>query len=131
MPRQRDEKGSFDRRVWIFDLDNTLYPRSARLFDQIDRLMTAFIAETLGVAPDQADRIRRDTWARYGATLTGLIAEHGVDPEAFLDATHRLDLTGLSPDPRLARAIGALPGRCIIHTNGPRAHAARVLQARG
>lgn len=122
---------STEQRVWIFDLDNTLYPRSARLFDQIDRLMTAFISDTLGVPDAQADGIRRDTWTRYGATLTGLMVEHDVDADAFLEATHRIDLEHLTPDPRLIRALGALPGPRIIHTNGPRAHADRVLEARG
>ncbi|MEM7059788.1 MAG: pyrimidine 5'-nucleotidase [Pseudomonadota bacterium] len=119
-----------DATSWVFDLDNTLYPASADLFGQMDPLMTQFIATTLAVSETRADSIRRDTWARYGATLTGLIAEYNIDPAAFLEATHQLDLTVLTPDPSLAQAIAALPGQRFIHTNGPRAHAARVLEAR-
>ena len=33
---------------WVFDLDNTLYPPSARLFDQIEVRMTAFVMQALG-----------------------------------------------------------------------------------
>lgn len=121
----------FDRQVWVFDLDNTLYPSSARLFDQINVLMTAFIVRAVGVEHAHADRLRVDYWRAYGATLTGLIEQHDVDPADFLAACHDLDLSGLVPDPKLAGAIAALPGERIIHTNGPRAHAQRVLAARG
>lgn len=118
-------------RVWVFDLDNTLYPPSADLFGQIDRLMSAFISEALEVGTVEADRLRQEYWRRYGTTLAGLMRHHGVRPEAFLDRVHRIDLSGLGPDPTLAAAIAALPGRRIVHTNGPRAHGHRVLSARG
>ena len=120
-----------DRAVWIFDLDNTLYPSSARLFDQINVLMTQFIVNAVGVDHDHANRLRVEYWQAYGATLTGLVDQHDIDPDDFLHACHQLDLSGLNPDPALARAIRALPGERMIHTNGPRAHAARVLKARG
>ena len=29
--------------TWVFDLDNTLYPPSARLFDQIEQRMTSWV----------------------------------------------------------------------------------------
>ena len=35
--------------TWVFDLDNTLYPPSARLIDQIDTRMTAYIMKALGL----------------------------------------------------------------------------------
>ena len=35
--------------TWIFDLDNTLYPASCRLFDQVDELIAEFIVDLLGV----------------------------------------------------------------------------------
>lgn len=117
--------------TWIFDLDNTLYHPSARLFDQINARMTAFIMRELGVGRAEADRMRRDYWQRHGATLGGLVAEHGVDPQHFLDDVHQIDLSALLPDPELAEAIRRVPGRRIIHSNGSRAHAARVLAARG
>lgn len=122
-----------DRAVetWIFDLDNTLYPPSARLFDQIDRRMTGFIVRVLGMSDAEADQLRRDYWLAHGTTLAGLRHHHGIDPEAFLEHAHDIDLSGLAPVPVLAEAIAALPGRRIVHTNGSRGHAARVLAALG
>ncbi|HUF55623.1 MAG TPA: pyrimidine 5'-nucleotidase [Thermohalobaculum sp.] len=117
--------------TWIFDLDQTLYHPSARIFNQIDARMTAFIMRELGLGRRASDRLRKVYWARDGITLAGLVAEHGVDPVAFLDEVHRIDLRALRPDRALAAAIRALPGTRIIHSNGARAHAERVLAARG
>lgn len=117
--------------TWIFDLDNTLYHPSARLFDQINARMTGFIMRELGVGRAEADRMRGDYWRQHGTTLGGLVAHHGTDPDHFLGEVHDIDLAALKPDADLAEAISKLPGRRIVHTNGARSHAARVLAARG
>ena len=115
----------------MFDLDNTLYSPTAGILGQVDVLMTDFIHRALGLTRDHANQLRRTYWERYGATLTGLVAEHGVDPDEFLDASHRLDLSALTPEPNLLAALADLPGRQVIHTNGPRRHALRVLEKLG
>ena len=43
--------------TWVFDLDNTLYPASCRLFDQIDVKMGDFVSRLLGI--DHAEAKRR------------------------------------------------------------------------
>ncbi|MCV2864950.1 pyrimidine 5'-nucleotidase [Defluviimonas sp. WL0075] len=117
--------------AWVFDLDNTLYPPEARLFDQIEVRMTAYVMQSLGVARDEADRLRRHYWARYGTTLAGLMSEHGVDPAPYLNEVHEISLDALTPDAALRSAITALPGRRIVYTNGSGPYAERVLAARG
>lgn len=117
--------------AWVFDLDNTLYPPSARLFDQIERRMTAWVAQTLRVDAAEADRLRHSYWERYGTTLAGLMTEHGVDPMPYLTDVHDISLDALQPDPLLAAHIRALPGRRIVYTNGSAPYAERVLAARG
>ncbi len=117
--------------AWIFDLDNTLYPPSMRLFDQIEARMTRFVMEALGVDRERADHLRRHYWQRHGTTLAGLMREHGIDPHDYLHAVHDIDFSPLAPDPILAARIAALPGRRIVHTNGPKGYAERVLEARG
>ncbi len=118
-------------RAWVFDLDNTLYPPEARLFDQIEVRMTRYVQETLGVSREEADSLRARYWAEYGTTLAGLMAVHGVDPAPYLHDVHEIDLGHLAPDRALAAAIDALPGRRIVYTNGSRPYALRVLEARG
>lgn len=118
-------------RHWVFDLDNTLYPPEARLFDQIEVRMTAWVMEALQVHRAEADRLRQHYWQLYGTTLAGLMAEHGVDPEGYLHAVHDIDFGALTPDARLAAGIRALPGRRIVYTNGSAPYAQKVLAARG
>jgi putative hydrolase of the HAD superfamily len=117
--------------TWVFDLDNTLYPPAARLFDQIEARMTAYVMAALGVRRAEADRLRADYWRLYGTTLAGLMHEHGIDPVPYLEDVHDIALDHLAPDPMLARAIGALPGRRVVYTNGSAPYARRVLDARG
>ncbi|GHF48535.1 pyrimidine 5'-nucleotidase [Seohaeicola zhoushanensis] len=118
-------------RTWVFDLDNTLYPPKARLFDQIEVRMTRYVMDSLGVDRPEADRLRRHYWATYGTTLAGLMREHAVDPTPYLTHVHDIDFTVLEPDPELAARIGALPGRRIVYTNGSAPYAEQVLSHRG
>ena len=116
---------------WVFDLDNTLYPPEARLFDQIEVKMSAYVMASLGVDQTTADQLRRDYWRDYGTTLAGLMREHNVDPGPYLFDVHDIDLSHLNKDPALAAAIDTLPGRKIVYTNGTAPYARQVLAARG
>ena len=115
----------------IFDLDNTLYPPQARLFDQIEVRMTQFVMESLKVGRDEADRLRTHYWRTYGTTLAGLMREHDLDPGPYLHEVHEISFDALIPDPLLAARIAALPGRRIIYTNGTAPYAEKVIAARG
>lgn len=118
-------------RVWVFDLDNTLYPPSDRLFDQIEVRMTDYVAAALGVDKARANALRTHYWRTYGTTLEGLMTEHRVDPAPYLTDVHDIDLSHLTIDTALAERIGALPGRRIVYTNGCAPYAHRVLAAKG
>lgn len=117
--------------TWIFDLDNTLYSPEVRLFAQIEKRMTAYVMRELDVDAPEANRLRDHYWREHGTTLAGLMAEHGIDPVPYLRDVHDIDFSELRPDPELAAAIRALPGRKIIHTNGDSLYAGRVLDHRG
>lgn len=117
------------RRVWLFDLDNTLHDATHAVFHRLDKSMTQYIVDTLAIEHADADRLRRHYWQRYGATLLGLEKHHGIRAAHFLDETHRMP--GLEADLRLSArdraAIKRLPGRKIILTNAPAEYAQRVL----
>lgn len=117
--------------TWVFDLDHTLYPPSARLFDLIEVRMTDWVMRELNVARDEADRLRKHYWREHGTTLAGLMREHGVAPDAYLHDVHDIPLDRLTPDADLAARIKALPGRRIVYTNGAAPYAERVIGARG
>lgn len=116
---------------WVFDLDHTLYPPSARLFDQIEVRMTAYVMRALGVGQQEADRLRDQYWRSHGTTLAGLMQLHGVDPTPYLEDVHDIDFSVLTPDPDLRAAIAALTGQKIVFTNGSAPYAEKVLAARG
>jgi putative hydrolase of the HAD superfamily len=123
----RAARRGFDRTdVWIFDLDNTLYPAECNLFAQVDQRMGEFIARFLGVPFEYARHLQKTYYRQFGTTLCGLMQVHGMDPKSFLDYVHDLDLSVLKEHPELADAIERLPGRKLIFTNGSRAHAERV-----
>jgi putative hydrolase of the HAD superfamily len=116
---------------WIFDLDNSLYPASANLFELIDQRMGAFIQRLLNCDPVEARRIQKQYFHQHGTTLSGLMAANGVDPHDFLAYVHDIDLARISADADVVDAIGRLPGRKFVFTNGDAAYAGRVLAKLG
>jgi putative hydrolase of the HAD superfamily len=120
-----------DIETWIFDLDNTLYPASCRLFDQIHERMTGFIIERLELSPGAALALQKTYFREHGTTLRGLMTVDQIDPDDFLAYVHEIDLACVPPDPVLVAALMSLPGRKIVHTNGSRRHAERLLDHLG
>lgn len=116
---------------WIFDLDNTLYPASTRLFDLIDARMTTYVQHLLQLDPVEARRIQKEYFRDHGTTLAGLMKLHDVDPHHFLDDVHDIELDRVAMDTRLGQGLLALPGRRFVFTNGNDAYAERVLKAIG
>ena len=113
--------------TWIFDLDNTLYPASCRLFDQIHARMQRFIAERLELTEEAALAVQKTYFRQYGTTLRGLMTVNRIDPHEFMRFVHDVDLSCVPRNPALAAALSALPGRKLVHTNGSVAHAERLL----
>ena len=118
-------------RDWIFDLDNCLYPAGSRLFELIDQKMTAYIERLLNVDSVEARRIQKMHFHGSGTTLAGLMKHHDVDPHHFMGDVHDIPLDRLSQDDRLVAALGKLPGRKFIHTNGNADYAWKVLDRLG
>lgn len=113
--------------VWVFDLDNTLYPRDCNLFAQIDVKMKTFISELLDVDVEAAHRIQKQYFRSHGTTLRGLMDNHGLAPEEFLDYVHDIDVTPVPPNPALDDVLHRIDGRKVIFTNGSVIHAENVL----
>jgi putative hydrolase of the HAD superfamily len=117
--------------TWVFDLDNTLYPASCRLFDQMHVRMSDFIIQEFGVNEIEAKRRRSEYYIKYGTTLRGLMVEHDMQPDAFLDYVHQIDYSAVAHSVELKNALANLPGRKLIFTNGTTGHAKRVLKRLG
>jgi len=115
-----------DVSVWIFDLDNTLYPPESALWPQVDQRITLFLGNMFGLDGMSARALQKYYYQKYGTTLKGLMDQYGMKPEPFLDFAHDIDVSRLPPDPELGHTIEALPGRKLILTNGSEAHARNV-----
>ena len=115
-------------RTFLFDLDETLYPRALGVLPRIDRRIEEYIRTRLGVADDRVDAIRHGFWTEHGTTLRGLMIHHRVDPDDYLAYVHDVELDDvLREDRELGRLLERLPGRKVVYTNASRGHADRVL----
>ena len=117
--------------TWVFDLDNTLYPHHVNLWQQVDARIGEFVSSWLNVSREEARRIQKDYYLRYGTTMRGMMTLHGVHADDYLAYVHRIDHSPLEPNPALGDAIARLHGRKLILTNGSTDHVDAVLSRLG
>lgn len=117
--------------TWLFDLDNTLYPASCNLFEQVQVRMNQYICERLSLDLEGAAELRRRYFREHGTTMLGLMKINGVDPHEFMDFVHDVDLACVPENPELVAAFERLPGRKLIFTNGSVPHAERLIRHLG
>ncbi len=118
--------------MWIFDLDNTLYPPETGLLEAVDRNIARYIAGRLRIGLDEAQTLRRRLWQTYGTTARGLREELGWTADDYFANIYIDDLGPyLRENPRLREALRAVPVPKSIFTNGHERHARRVLEALG
>jgi putative hydrolase of the HAD superfamily len=121
------------RRVWIFDLDNTLHDASARIFPSMHAQINEYLRRHFGLTEEGANEMRRGFWERYGTTLNGLMRHHGTDPRRFLRETHFFpELADMVVrENALKHALARLAGRKLVFSNAPRHYVEEVLRVIG
>ncbi len=117
--------------AWVFDLDNTLYPPDSALWPQIDERITAYLMNLYGLDGLAARALQKHFYHRHGTTLKALIDQGDADPEHFMDFVHDIDRSSITVNTRLSDALGRLPGRKLILTNGSQKHAENTANALG
>ena len=118
-------------KFWLFDLDNTLYSGATKVFDQVDKRMSYFISSKLNISKEEAKKIQKNYFVEYNTTLNGMIKNHKIDANEFLEFVHDIDLSFLKEDKQLDHEIEKIEGKKIIFTNGSRAHALNVTKRLG
>ncbi len=118
-------------KFWLFDLDNTLYSGATKVFDQVDKKMTKFISDKLKISSHEARKIQKNYFQEYNTTLNGMIKNHKIDADEFLEFVHDVDLSFLKKDKLLEKEIKKLKGKKIIFTNGSKEHAKNVTKKLG
>ena len=118
-------------KFWLFDLDNTLYSGKTKVFEQVDKKMSKYISEKLNVSIEEAKKIQKNYFYEYNTTLNGMIKNHKIDANEFLDFVHDIDIDFLKKDLLLAEELKKLSGKKIIFTNGSRKHAINITKKIG
>jgi len=118
-------------KYWLFDLDNTLYSGNTKVFDQVDKKMSQFISEKLNVSIEKAKEIQKNYFYEYNTTLNGMIKNHKINADEFLDFVHDIDVDFLKKDVQLSAELSKLDGKKIIFTNGSKKHAKNIMQRIG
>ena len=121
------------RRVWFFDLDNTLHDARASIFPSMNAQINAYLMRRFGLDEADAGAMRRGFWEKYGTTMEGLARHHGTSPAEFLRATHQFpELADMVVRENAVRhALARLPGRKIIYSNAPRRYVDEVVRTLG
>ena len=117
--------------AWVFDMDDTLYPREQGLMQLVQARINAYVVEAVGLDPVSARVLQRQFLDEHGTTLAGLMANYTIDPAHFLHDVHDVPMDSLEPSPRLVEQLMRLPGRRLVFTNGARDYADRVLDRLG
>ncbi len=118
--------------LFIFDLDNTLYPPEVLLWKRVDERIETYVQTKLGLPPQEARRLRKSFLREFGTTLLGLMHHHDVSPDEYLEYVHDVPIEEIVPRrPELREMLSALPGRKVVFTNGSEEYARRVLAALG
>ena len=118
-------------KYWLFDLDNTLYDGATKVFEQVDKKMTYYISSKLNISKEEARKIQKNYFIEYNTTLNGMIKNHQIDANEFLEFVHDIDLSFLKEDKQLDEQIEKIKGKKIIFTNGSFAHAKNVTKRLG
>lgn len=132
MAQQKPLSDEFlDRDIFVFDLDNTLYPAESNLFSQVDVKIGEYVQNLLSLDPVEARSLQKQYLVNHGTTLKGLMENHNVDPHHYLDAVHDIDMGPIKEDLALRQSLEALEGRRIVFTNADETYAKRVLDRLG
>ena len=121
------------RRVWFFDLDNTLHDAQAHIFPSMNAQIGQYLMRRFNIGEAEANAMRRGFWEKYGTTMEGLARHHGTNPAEFLRATHQFpELADMVVHENAVRhALARLPGRKIIYSNAPRHYVDEVVRTLG
>jgi len=117
--------------TWVFDLDNTLYDAETGVFTQVGERMTQFVSELLHVPAPEASALRKNYWEKYGTTLCGLMTEHKIDPDSFLQYVHDIDISNVPQCAIIRDYLAHLPGKKIVFTNAGRDFATKMTKHLG
>jgi len=119
-------------RYILFDLDDTLYPKETGLMDAVSERISKYMELRLGMDPLQIEGLRAEYYQRYGTTMRGLMANHGVDPEDYLAFVHDIPVEEyVAANSALAEMLAGIELEKDIFTNASLEYVHRILDCLG
>lgn len=113
---------------WIFDLDDTLYPPSSGYVPQMYGVIIDYLKKKNDLSDADFEDLRKHFSTKYKRDwLEGFVTELDFDMQEWIDAVMTLDHTKVPVCELTQGLLAKLPGRKFVLTNGPRAHAERLL----
>jgi len=116
---------------FIFDCDGVLYTDLNKVFGQVSKKMTEYISKKLHLDLKMAKELQTDYFHKYNTSLNGLMKNHKVNPEEFLEYVHDINLDFLEKDLVLREELLKLKAKKIVFTNGSNAHVANITKHLG
>ena len=125
-----------DRKVFFFDIDNCLYPKSYKIHDHMGDLIDKYFQTHLALSKEDANELHMRYYKDYGLAIEGLVRHHKVDPleynSAVDDALPLDDI--IKPNPKLRRLIEDIDTSKVklwLFTNAYITHGQRVVKLLG
>ncbi|KAI1470440.1 pyrimidine 5-nucleotidase [Daldinia caldariorum] len=124
------------RPVLFFDIDNCLYPRSAKVHDLMADLIDKYFATHLGLSEEEATKLHTEYYKNYGLAIEGLVRHHQIDPLDYNakvdDALPLQDI--IKPNPQLRKLLEDIDKSKVklwLLTNAYVTHGRRVVRLLG
>jgi pyrimidine and pyridine-specific 5'-nucleotidase len=125
-----------NRKVFFFDIDNCLYPKSYQIHDKMAVLIDNYFKNHLSLSEEDATILHQRYYKDYGLAIEGLVRHHKVDPleynEKVDDALPLDDI--IKPDPKLRQLLQDIDSekvRLWLFTNAYVNHGKRVTRLLG
>ena len=122
-----------NRKVFFFDIDNCLYPKSFRIHEHMSELIDDYFQTHLSLAKEDATELHQRYYKDYGLAIEGLVRHHKVDPLEYNrkvdDALPLEDI--IKPDPKLRKLLEDIDRSKVklwLFTNAYKTHGERVVR---
>ncbi|KAK7704958.1 putative suppressor of disruption of TFIIS [Diaporthe eres] len=124
------------KQVFFFDIDNCLYPKSAKVHDRMADLIDNYFQKHLNLPKEEAVRLHQEYYTNYGLAIEGLVRHHQIDPlEYNAKVDDALPLDGvIKPRPELKKLLEDIDRSKVklwLFTNAYINHAHRVIRLLG
>jgi len=116
---------------FIFDCDGVLYTDLEKVFGQVSKRMSEYIAKKLNIDLKKAKDLQRNYFHKYNTSLNGLMIHHKINPNEFLKYVHNINLDFLEKDKSLRDELLKLDAKKIIFTNGSHEHIINITKHLG